>query len=405
MTMDHNGYLNHILQRVQETDSNTVSVADGNLSNAVFYLQHGLVTGEESSLNRCSHIIDRHIGLIAEDISELRFGYGLSGFTWLLYALRKQGLYQELDLSDFDDIDEYIFNSAAKYLQKGVYNYLDGALGMGLYLLEKPASAQVSAYLAAMVNRLDELRVPFPGNSAGWLEHYTSRYDNVPRKSRPYFNLGIAHGITSIIYFLAKCYQAGISTDACRSLIRQAANWMVARETPQQAPFLFPNKVLDHNETYPPHLNNRFSWCNGMLGVAFGFYIAGRVLDDPSLVGRSLEVAKAGAAITLPQISSHMMLEKDIYDIYICHGMAGLAHMYHKLYGVHHEPVLKQAADYWLTNTLQYYEQYSGYNAKRTGVLNGLPGIGLILLDRLAPDNGQRRFSWDRILLTDIECF
>jgi lantibiotic biosynthesis protein len=95
-----------------------------------------------------------------------------------------------------------------------------------------------------------------------------------------------------------------------------------------------------------------------------------------------------------------------VKDAGFCHGCAGIAHMYNKLWHSTHQPVFKAACDFWMQRTLDmatYPDGMAGHK-KYTGtegvfestpaLLDGVAGIGLVLLSYLTGD-----FSWDYCLM------
>jgi lantibiotic biosynthesis protein len=407
-TINYRAYLDEIYELVKETPGSNFSVLDGNLSNAVFYLQHHLLTGNEASYKKFDAILNRHIDAVAENISRLEFGYGFTGLAWLLYALKNKGLYTNIDLTEFDEIDEHVFACAMKHLGKGMYNYMEGGIGIGLYFLEKTESPGVTGYLEKMVQALEDKAVHTGAESISWLEHYTSRYDNTPRSKRPYFNLGIPHGIVSIIYFLARCSRQQVAAAQCNRLIQQLINWLRQQEEKNGGAFAYPNKILDETENrYPDSLNHKFSWCYGMLGIAAAYHIAGKILSDEELTSHSRVLATGSFAIDFEQVAPQIIFEAGIYDIYICHGMAGTAHLYGQLGAVHNDAAISNRGLHWLHHALHYFDKYKTFNAKQTGILNGLPGIGMILSGTIAAaaNNKKELFNWSTMLLTDFERF
>jgi lantibiotic biosynthesis protein len=404
----YRAYLDEIYGMVTETGKANFSVLDGNLSNALFYLRYYLITGNTEAYTKFDTVLNQHIDTVGESISRLEFGYGFTGLAWLLYALKNKGLYTGVDLEEFDDIDEHVFNCAMKHFNKGMYNYMEGGIGIGLYFLEKTTSPGITGYLQKMVQALEDTALPTAGNGVSWLEHYTSRYDNTPRTNRPYFNLGIPHGIVSIMYFLARCCNQHIAEASCKKLAKQLITWLRQQEESSNTPFLYPNKIL--NETghqYPAALNHKFSWCYGILGVAAAYYIAGRILREEELINYSLTLTTSSFMIDFDDVAPHLIFEAGIYDIYICHGLAGTAHLYHQLGMVHHDAAIRNRGVYWLQQALDHFDTYKSFNAKRTGILNGLPGVGMILSDTIAAaeNNTTELFSWNTMLLTDFNRF
>jgi hypothetical protein len=100
-----------------------------------------------------------------------------------------------------------------------------------------------------------------------------------------------------------------------------------------------------------------------------------------------------------------------VSDAGLCHGAAGVAHLFNRLYQASGEPRLADAARRWLEKTLEMREPghgAGGYRALHTkprsqervwvddpGFLGGSAGIGLALLAALSAVEP----AWDRLML------
>jgi hypothetical protein len=96
-------------------------------------------------------------------------------------------------------------------------------------------------------------------------------------------------------------------------------------------------------------------------------------------------------------------------DASVCHGAAGLAHLYNRMYQATGEPVLRRAAVHWLGRTLEFYATAAGAGGSwvqgttdpRVGpwtgldIVSGAAGVALVLL-AAATDLEP---SWDRMFL------
>lgn len=97
-----------------------------------------------------------------------------------------------------------------------------------------------------------------------------------------------------------------------------------------------------------------------------------------------------------------------VYDAGLCHGAAGVAHIFNRFYQDTHNEVFKEAALYWFNQTLEmdtFQDGLAGYKASIstsgteyencTGLLEGIAGIGLALIGAVADFEP----NWDECLL------
>jgi lantibiotic biosynthesis protein len=83
----------------------------------------------------------------------------------------------------------------------------------------------------------------------------------------------------------------------------------------------------------------------------------------------------------------------------LCHGAAGLMHIFNRIYQATGQSVFRDAALRWLDDTLALCDFPAGNRWQEScGLLNGAAGIALALLAVV----GDREPRWDRILLCDL---
>jgi len=102
--------------------------------------------------------------------------------------------------------------------------------------------------------------------------------------------------------------------------------------------------------------------------------------------------------------------ETGVRDAGFCHGTAGLAHIYNRMYQATGNETLGRAAVYWLERTLDFYRRAraagdSWVHGSRdgaeggpwtgTGLLAGAAGVALVLLAATTPVEPL----WDRVFL------
>jgi lantibiotic biosynthesis protein len=148
--------------------------------------------------------------------------------------------------------------------------------------------------------------------------------------------------------------------------------------------------------------SSRLGWCYGDPGIASSIWQAGKALKNEEWKNEAIE------------IMLHASLRKElkingVMDAGICHGTAGIAHIFNRFYWETKMPVFKEAANYWIEETLKmayHKDGLAGYKAwqgkergwqNEYGLLEGVAGIGLVLLGFLTDDIND--LSWDRCLL------
>jgi hypothetical protein len=123
------------------------------------------------------------------------------------------------------------------------------------------------------------------------------------------------------------------------------------------------------------------AWCYGDPGVAAALLLTARALRDVSLERAALEMAHAAAA--------RSVATNAVSDSWLCHGSAGLAHLFHRIGRDANDATLLEAARHWLARSL---EEPRGKDHEDS-LLEGSPGKALALASALGAD-----MSWDRFM-------
>ena len=149
----------------------------------------------------------------------------------------------------------------------------------------------------------------------------------------------------------------------------------------------------------------RLAWCYGDPGVAAA--LLGRPVASRNRPGSPAALAIARRAAERP------FEEAGIKDAALCHGCAGLGHLFNRMFQATGEPKLAQAARAWFERTLAMRRPgrgIGGYEAWQPdaagnpawsadpGLLNGAAGIALALLAAMTSIEPL----WDRMLLVSV---
>jgi lantibiotic modifying enzyme len=151
---------------------------------------------------------------------------------------------------------------------------------------------------------------------------------------------------------------------------------------------------------------SRLAWCYGDPGVAANLLLTARFLERADWEEVALEVGRSSAARTFEQ--------SGVRDGGICHGGAGLAHLFNRLYQLTGDDSFADASRYWVDQTLGMRVEGDGIAGFRAwtsigpnqelgwrnegGFLEGAAGIGLALLGTISSVEP----AWDRILTLSL---
>lgn len=293
------------------------------------------------------------------------------------------------------DIDVIVLKALRHW--HGCYDLISGLVGYGVYFLERlPSDIAVDGltliigHLASSAERSNE--------GVTW---FTPK-ELVPewqRESFPdgYYNLGVAHGIPGILYLLSETLAIGIEEAICQELLDGALRWLRSHQAPPEKLFRFyswmaPGKGSD----------SRFAWCYG----------------DPGLVSVLLQIARRTGRQDWDEFAHDLLdhclawpvEQSGLGDAPLCHGTAGVAHLFNRIYQLEADPRCLNASLSWFERALAMRQPGSGVGGflqltrpdrdrvvwePSPAFLDGAIGIALALLAALTPTEPQ----WDRLLL------
>ena len=202
----------------------------------------------------------------------------------------------------------------------------------------------------------------------------------------------MAHGAPAILGLLRGIEEARIEPERARGLIDAGAPWLLAQATGATSP-RFPYWVAEDGPSPP----SRVAWCYGDLGIAAVLLANGR----DRWWDAGLEIARDVAQCPIEAAG--------VCDAGLCHGAAGAAHIFNRLFHLTGDPALRDTARVWCVEALRMRQPGAGvggfYALVRDqdlndqpladpGLLNGAAGIGLALLaaitDHTLPITGPR---------------
>ncbi|MEM6893422.1 MAG: lanthionine synthetase C family protein [Bacteroidota bacterium] len=341
-----------------------------------------------------SHIMDR----INDGYSFPSYCNGLAGFGWALQHLVDEE-FIDLDLDDlFSHFDDYLLNQMNYELNDKHYDMLHGAMGYGMYFLKRLRGISTHPekkdfYKKALLRLVDYLETNAVKEGDGLKWESTLDID----KGNKGFNLSLSHGMSSVVYLLAKMSQNDIEKDRIAPLLRGAINYIDSYDKKGDEGFsLFPSWI-DPNQSVA--YNSRLAWCYGDIGIGKAFEWSGTVLNDEAIKHRASDILNTSSKRVNPENTL-------VVDAGFCHGSFGNAHMFHQFGLKSHEGVYEKAAQFWLKDGLARYtgnkkEPYKRWNAidkawqLECNLLEGLSGIGLAIISLLSNEES----SWDECLM------
>lgn len=381
------------------------SLSGGKAGQALFYERLGEFLGDDSATDRGLALLDEAIELMASSsLSAGLFG-GFTGVGWAYEHLLagSDGGDERSEPEESSEIDDVLFDYVEPSPWGGSFDLVRGLAGYGVYALEALPRRGAIALLERLVLRLEELAV----HDESGLAWFTAP-PLVPlhrREEYPdgYFDTGVAHGIPGLLTMLTGSGLHGIAEERCRTLVDGAVRWLLEhrltdsrhREFP---PFVAPQARKDRG---------RAAWCYGAPGVAAALGAVALAFDRRELLDEAVEIAYR--TWTRPAETSQTR------DAGLCHGAAGLGHIYNRLFQASGDERMLEIARSWFERALGLrvpglrVAGFASLEPRPDGsgrvdwvedgsLMSGAAGVGLAMLAAL----DDREPTWDRALALSV---
>lgn len=340
----------------------------------------------------------RHLDVAIEGAGQVAMPPSLyGGFTGVAWALAHlQG-----GADDGDDpseaVDTALLDLLAREDWSGDYDLVSGLVGFGVYALERlprPGARRLLNRIIYHLSATAQLR----DDGATWWTAPALLSERAEEFPTGYYNLGLAHGVPGVIAMLSNACLLEESNEVARSLLDGAVRWILQHRL-DDARGVFPSLVVPGRKLPPA----RTAWCYGDPGVAAALLGAARRVGATDWAAIATEIARRAAAVSEERAG--------VKDAGICHGSAGLAHIFHGFFHATGEAVFADAARRWYRRTLALRrtgEGIAGYSAwgrsssgnwhADPGFVKGAAGVGLVLLGAVSTVPP----TWNRVLMLDL---
>lgn len=394
--------LREVITDVTELKTDALGLYQG-LAGQLLYLVCQRESDSPRDLQRAIEVgIDRVLAGLESTSLDASFAGGISGIGWVLQFIinhDKECCLGRYDAGDLVEIDEALCAYVAPTPWKFDFDLVSGLVGIGIYALRRREFVSGQHLIAQVVHQLAASAVGDQQECAWRTPQPTLdrklRLSGLQLDHLASIDLGLAHGVPGVIALLSKCVTSGVQTDVARPLLSRAVTWVLRRR-------LSSNALSSFSVSADRYDSSRVAWCYGDPGVALSLFLAARSLGDISLQNIASEIAVKSAG---RRHSGH-----GIVDACYCHGSAGLAQLYRRMYQMSGDKCLSFASDHWLNETLKFGTGESadgGYAYPRSkggrfhhmpsqALLEGIIGTGLVLSSPKNDDFGD----WDEALLT-----
>lgn len=370
-------------------------ILEGRVGQLLFLFEKAKSENDQQKLSNINEEICATFSLIENLETNCTYSTGLIGFfRFLDYFNTHAGedFAIEIEPSTIRLLHQTLGNFSVLCIKQNEnYDFLHGGLGGGFYFLNQAQTPRVRNILKDMIRALDHIKVK-DGKYIKWYEHEML---HMVGKEGECFNFSLSHGMSSIVIFLARCYQKGILKRKSKALMVGCLNYM----------HQFKGQAGDDYSIYPATVEkgvttgSRLAWCYGDTCVAMAFLNAGIALDDAKYIAEAKE-------ILLNTSRRRTYEESSVNDPGICHGSIGLKLIYEYAYHYFKDEEFISAIEFWESVSYKMLKLKKGQGIrqgkrfkviKNTGFLTGWSGLALGLSDKPYEEK-----KWLQFLLLDL---
>jgi lantibiotic modifying enzyme len=355
------------------------SLAHGTAGAAVFYSY--LARSGRGGAQRAEDYLERAMAAVSGDAMSHGLYEGFTGIGWAV-----QHLIEDVD-DVIGEIDSALLEITSRSPWTQRFDLTGGLIGLGVYALERRPRGAADAILANVVARLDELALPV-GAGRSLRTPPDAIAPELRATAGEIYATGAAHGVAAAIGLLGS-----VAGERAAGLRHALTTWLASVTDPRSDGSTYPPFVAG-GATGRPVGHRRAAWCSGDPGIAAALFRGARAAGDRMLELRALIAAHAAAG----RPAAHCGVSEPT----VCHGAAGLLHIFNRLYQATGQAVFHDAAVRWLDETLALTEAArTGSGPDDTGafgLLNGAAGVGLALLAAVS----ELEPRWDIVLLCDV---
>jgi len=382
---------NCIFSHNQYSQNEPFGLFDGSCGQLLFLLYYSNFSKNKRHILLVESFAERILQQFITSVNSHTFCSGLSGILYLFDFLLENDCI-DIDVSYAQPmLDNYLADKMRQNIQQNYYDFMHGALGVGLYFLKKKTNPE---YIWEIINFLYQ-------TAEKDVDKQTYKWKSfvlVNKKNCAAYNLAMSHGIISIIIFLTRVVKSGIHSEKIVNMIVYTINYILSQEKDYlKFGSYFPSFILINSQECV--LKSRLAWCYGDLGIGLALWQAGNVLEKT-------EWEEKGLNILIQSTKRKILSDTFILDAGICHGSAGITMIYRRMYLETGIKEFKEAQEYWKNQTLNFSQFKDGlvgyktfekdkWNSNDYSLITGISGIGLVLLSCL--DNNKQ--DWDEIFL------
>ena len=361
---------------------------------ALFMFYYSRLSGGLRYAEVGEQALEKSVDMINNGFRVHTFYSGISGMAWTFEHLERHGFLEQGISSFLEDLEPYLLSCMERDFGMENYDFLHGGLGIGYYFISSQKKNHKAITL--LLDCLEGTAEKISKDCWKWI----SVLDRETKMKG--YNISLSHGMSSIVASMVKLIKMHPEfSERAKSILSNTVSYIMQQQLTQPAGSYFPSHSLENEDIFAAR-NSRLAWCYGDLGVTQALLQAADVLQDSNL-------AYAAEKILLYNCERKDLTKSGVLDAGVCHGAAGIAHIFQKIYQKNRNITFQETANYWFEKTLEMarfdngvagFKQWNRPDSNwidNYSLLEGVIGIACCLMSCLNIEH----LGWSECVLLD----
>lgn len=374
-------------------------VINDDLGVLMYFATRFKVTKDEKFRKKCNYLLNKLI-LVFND-HDFTSG-SIDGFESVFCTLDYLKYCEIIDNIDdvINEIEDNLIDSIQRDIEREFYEIFYGSIGKIQFFLKEDRIKQqrITDLVNKLLNSLWNSK-KVKNKQIFWVDKVSFKKDH------EFVDLGMAHGICSILVFLVKLKELNFKNNYIDKLIFGIIKTYTLAENEVKGTSFYPDRYSLTNKK-EILINCRLGYCVGDLPVSYAFSYAGDILKEPELINYSRQLLELSISKELSSSHLNYFPKNDYFDIGFCHGISGILYLLHQINKVQNDDLISFKIDYWkdlliinISKLLKFnepiffpktYKNNEVLELNKYSFLNGLCGAALVLL---AVENNETKWS------------
>lgn len=331
---------------------------------------------------------------------------GFEGVYWVINFLNKCNIITDEEI--LSDLHDFLYDSIRIDIKTNNFDLLHGYIGKIKYLIHSKNhnKEKVNRLIDDIINSLYKNSKEFKDcNGLYW-------YDLEGRNNNS-INIGLAHGIPSVLVFLTKLHSLGFKNPLIKIMIIGIINLLLFVKNDNNEISSYGDEiVIDEkiNSIICKVKISRLGWCYGDIGISYSIYFAGLIMGNELWKGEATKIIKKACRRGLSDSGITHFNDYSFFDVAFCHGISGITYVLKRMSCWIDDKEIKNRLIYWENELLKntntflnikddiYYpydkqDKNYTYIVDKENFLSGITGTGLVIQSIL-----YNRFEWSHLL-------